>query len=77
MKRHFQSEFWIGDLVYLVVDQISPQPGIVTSISICPTGITYGVQWQMNSSSHYEIELSREPVRDWSVVVANESEDYP
>lgn len=68
MKRTVDATYWIGDVVFLRVNE-ERKPGMVTKVSICGGGgVLYAVTWRGGAETyHYECELSSEYVPDYGV----------
>lgn len=61
MSRVVEVDFTIGETVFFRLDS-SPEPGLVTSITLSPFGACYRVIWPgRQETSHYAFELSRTP----------------
>ena len=61
---HKDVAFWYGDIVYLRVRQ-DRKPGLVTCVSLHPTGVMYSVAFEDGDSDHHEFELSAEYLPDY------------
>ena len=64
--RTIQTTFWIGDVVYLIVNN-EPERGMITGVMFnANNSITYEVTWAGGSSTWcYDVELSTEYVPDY------------
>lgn len=66
MKRTVDALYWIGDIVFLRVNE-ERKPGMITRLVISGT-VVYWVTWRGGSeTAHYECELSSEYVPDYGV----------
>lgn len=59
MKIEIDTEFGIGDVVYLRIDDAG-NPGMITDIRLFPCNmLMYGITWtDKELSAHYAIELT-------------------
>lgn len=75
MKRDFESEYWIGDIVFL---RVAPEryAGMVTALRICPQNcLVYEVGWEGRSATnHYAIELTSEFVPQFDTYTEAEAD---
>jgi ribosomal protein L21E len=72
--RTIYVKFDLGDIVYL---KITPEQykGMVTGISVRPTGNCYSVTWEDgHESTHYDLELTTEFIPDYSRKNAEEDD---
>lgn len=61
---HKDVAFWLEDTVYLRV-RLERKPGMVTCVSIHPTGVMYSVGFEDGETDHHEFELSAEYLPDY------------
>ncbi len=66
MKRTIEALYWLGDVVYLRVNE-ERKPGMVTCVSVVAHGaLCYRVGWRGGADSiHYECELTSEYVPNY------------
>lgn len=65
-NRTINSNYWLGDVVFLRVNE-DRKPGMVTRLTICANGaISYAVTWRGgNETFHYDCELTSEYLPDY------------
>jgi hypothetical protein len=67
MRHEINSDFWLGDIVYLRT-ATDEKPGMITGVYVTPGGLKYIVTSDRHDTYHYAMELSTEYVpHDWPV----------
>jgi len=56
---HKDVAYWLEDVVFLRIRE-ERKPGMVTAITIAPTGVMFTVRFDEAESEHYEFELTSE-----------------
>lgn len=63
--REVRAAYWLGSIVFLRTRQ-ERLPGMVTGVSVKPTGVIYCVGWGDGKEDwHYEMELTAEYIAEF------------